>query len=131
MRRVHQYFAGAIAAMTLIACGQSPRASTEARCEGYRFDRSGWQATTVPESRHGTEDPDVSDKRVRIARDAVRCGAFNGLTKRQVRTLLGRPTVTDRRYWDYYLAPTLVDDLALFIEFGRKGRVAGAQVGET
>lgn len=120
----------------LSSCGEERRVAEAAddrdatTRSNYRFDVAGRRATTVPIEEEG-EDEHLGAKRVEIARDALECKVLVGLTRHETRRLLGAPTYAMGRHWEYYLAPDVIDNITLYIEFDEKGRMAGGQIGQS
>ena len=89
-------------------------------CEGFRPDARAWRATSS-----GGPEP---TSRQRYAERLAQCGSLNGLRMGEVRRMIGRPDLKDRREWAYATGfdELLGDGRFLGIAFSRAGRVIDA-----
>ena len=89
---------------------------SEQPCSEFRFDREEWVA---------------EDTRQEVADDLVRCEVLMGMTRREVRAMLGAPDESGRdrgrTYFDYFIGAErtifVVDGEFLSVGFSARGRV--------
>lgn len=107
--------------------GDGGRSATP--CASFTFDTARWIRLQDPDR----DSPRVVRERMRMATRIVRCHALDGMTRADVRSLLGPPSREDRAYMEYYIGPEestwSIDDMWLFIDITR-GRVSNYEVGQ-
>ncbi len=102
--------------LAMSACGGSEQRS----CAEYEFDRAAWDA--------GPSEDDEGP-RVEQAEMLDRCRTLIGMTRAEVRALLGpAPPGTPRNLWIYRTGQTWFEEVGLSIEL-RNGRVVVATAG--
>ncbi|WP_205697836.1 hypothetical protein [Conexibacter sp. SYSU D00693] len=105
--------AGAFAgALVLVAAGTGLAAGAvvvtddgDGGCDAFRFDAARWSSLRAA-APHALEDPGETTELERLAGDLARCATLTGLTRHQVRTLLGPPDTGSRTTWSYVLGTT-------------------------
>ena len=107
------------------ACDPGGTDARSARCDGYEFDSERWRrvrdgATTLPER-------DAARARRQLAVGLVRCRVLDGLRRREVYRLLGRPDDSEPRAALYRIGEEpgafAIDQEWLVIEFDERGVV--------
>lgn len=87
-------------------------------CDDFQFDKSAWTS----QAQSGGDD------RTEAFKDLVSCDVLDGMTRADVKELLGPPLQGSRtpREWTYFLAPGPWDDSHGLVRFSSKGTVTEA-----
>jgi hypothetical protein len=123
-------------ALCAVAAGCGGSGDERADCTSEP-DFAAWREATTT---HALEEGDAEDTRWEVARHLVQCRTLHGVRRRDALRILGRAGLPDaetppdeRSGWEFYLGPDnlKLDDMIMFVEFDRRGRLSRVEIAQT